>query len=395
MPEAFALVPVTLPTVAWSAGQPVQVPFQNLQALIDGAVAHTVYLDVELNLDPSYTTAPTNVGHNAAVSEVLINDGEVQLLSGVGFNGQRLFERGFHGGLVLPDPLTQGGTGNPRCIRRRFFFGPPNMLFAPTDFAKPNALLSNGGFIQFRCGALTDISADCTAATGDVTVTAWQALLLDEVRIPPRVEFKIENYLTGQNLTQAALYAFFAFINSSSYDAIGAGDFGDIEVKTGIGSPFSAVPVEAITAAFQADFARGQFDGVMGEPRDATYDVAMRQANLGSPTAIAAQPADVQVLTWPSKDARITKLPWLVPNNLTVRFSGSNTTTQAAYCRFLPLDNNDRAKTLSKVMAKLPGRVASAINVRLGSKKTTYGGDRLAFLPHRAKLDRTPFVKVG
>ena len=87
MPEGFQLVPFTLEQKSWVASQQVTVSLKDLPTIVDGAIAHTVFLDVELNLDPSYTTAPTNVGHNFAVNNVQVYDGERQLLpAGVGLH---------------------------------------------------------------------------------------------------------------------------------------------------------------------------------------------------------------------------------------------------------------------------------------------------------------------
>ncbi len=377
--EAFPLITGG----TWTAGADFPVTLQNLPDLLGNAIAHVISFDITLNLTPTYTTAPTNVGHNFAVRQVQLFDGERDWIQQCGFNALRAFERGENRKLLLPDAILGNGSTNPRYIRRRLSFGPPGMKWE--DGLMPCSQLNQGGLITLSAGALTDISADCTASTGTYDITA-NLVGLQELRIPPWYQRIMLPLTNGTPVSQKALYALIMMINSTSYDAFAAGDLGNISLD-GVEGGVLLKPTKAqqLTLTAQADAGNGNFDVPTGDPANATYDVNARQLNLTTPTAFAAQALDLQLAQWLAKDARITKLPANIPSALTVTISGSNSGTQCLFGRYLPYTATMAAETANRCFRKLTNRSWGSVGLRLGSKKMTYGGNRQDYLPKRVQ----------
>lgn len=387
--EGFQTEPFPVVTGgAWAAGADLVVNLMNLPDLLGDAIAHVMSFDIRLNLTPTYTTAPTAVGLNNAVKQVQLFDGQKEWLQQLGFNGMRLFERleNVPGKLALPDPLTNGGTGNPRYVERRFSFGPPSMKFA--DSVMPCSVLNQGGQFTFSAGALLDLSADTTAVTASYDITA-NMVGLYEGRFAPWYERILLPLTNATPVAMKALYAIVAAINSTSYDAFAAGDIGTVTIDGVLnGTLFKPTKAQQLTMASNADACAGQFDGVSGDPANATYDVAMRQANLASPTALAAQALDLQQIQGLTKDARLSKLPCNVPSAITITISGSNVGTMLAFGRYRPLTAAMAAEMANKMFTKLPNKNFGAVGLRLGSKKKSYGGTRAEFFPKQVLLQK-------
>lgn len=387
--EGFQTEPFPVVTGGvWTAGSDLVVNLMNLPDLLGDAIAHVMNFDITLNLTPTYTTAPTNVGNNNAVKQVQLFDGSKEWLQQSGFNALRAFERlEAPGKLVIPDPLTNGGTGTPRYVRRRFSWGPPSMKFA--DSVMPCSQLNQGGQFTLSAGALLDLSGDCTACTGTYDITA-NLIGLYELRFAPWYERIVLPLTNGTPVAMKALYAIIAAINSTSYDAFAAGDIGTVTIDGVLnGTLFKPTKAQQLTMASNADAAAGQLDGINGDPANATNDVAMRQANLGTPTALTAQALDLQQIQGLTKDARLTKLPCNVPSAITITVSGSNAqATQLLFGRYRPLTAGMAADMANRCFTKLPNKNFGAVGLRLGSKKQSYKGTRGEFFPKQVLLNK-------
>jgi len=390
--EGFQLIPFDLGTKAWVAGQPLQFDFLPLQGMYGMGIAHTVFLDFELQISPTYTTAPTIVGLNNAISDLQIYDGERNWTpTGWGFNAQRTAERLENGRIILPDPVTNGASTGLRVVRRRFAWGPQNMIGNPSDSAMPNFGLNQGGYARATCGQLTSISGDTTAATGTLKCTAMQALSYSKLIFPSWYERLVQPVATGTQFQQEALYAMFAFINSTSYDAFALGDIGAVSFSTQLMQPMTSIDAAVLTAGHNADFQVGQFDGLNGDPRSVTLDINGRTMNGATPTALTNVPLDVQAGFWPQKGCRLTKLAYYAPSVLTVNFTGANVGTQAVMGRYRPLGAIERGVSLARVLAKLTGRQSLKFNYRLEDDTEAYNGPLAKFLPWQSRLNGLPY----
>lgn len=388
--EAFQLIPFDLGSQAWVAGNALTFSFQNLMPMIGMGIAHTCFIDMELQLTPTYTTAPTLQGLNAAISNLEIFDGLRQWTpQGGSFNMLRAFTRLENGRIILPDSVTNGASAGLRTIRQRFFFGDPMLYGMPSDSAMPNALLGQGGYARLTGSALTAISADTTVATGTVTLTAWQALYYNKIIFPAWYERQMQAVTSGQQFNQRALYAALGLVKSNLFAAFSAGDIGDVTINTGTALPISAITSARLTAGHNADFRVGQLDGVIGDPRSATLDINARTMNGLTPTALTNSPIDLQPILWTPQDCRQTKLT-NVPATLTLNFSGS-ATPQALLGRYRPLTPTERGLQLTTAMQRLPGRIVKDFGARLADDTSQYNGPLLDFLPYQARLNNLPY----
>lgn len=322
MGKGFQTIQFPLPTQTFAAGGRSVVRLRDLPAELFGRIAHLAGIHLTVDLDPTYTTAPTVVGHNALFSRIELFDGQQVRFTGNG-NDLRMFERLENGGSRAMEALTNGGSTNNRYWSRYLSLGPPNMAGSPTDFVFPCAALENGE-LRINWGALTDISADTTAATATVYVTAV-LVLLDEIRIPPFYERQTYSLAGADSpIPGRCLALFMGLCNSNAYDAFTAGDIDNVTVGTGLGDVVPSVDASALTHLFNQMWGRGSVDGIAGDPFNATYDVNNRIVNLGTPTALAAQALDQQPVLWMPKEGRITKCVAIVDSSLRVRWSGAN-----------------------------------------------------------------------
>src|SRR3990167_4607528 len=283
--QGFQRVMYPLPTQTYAAGGRSVVRLRDLPAEIFGRIAHVAAIHLVVDLDPTYTTAPTVVGHNALFSRIELFDGQQVRFTGNG-NDLRFFEALENGGKRSMEALANATTES-RYFSRVIHLGPPNMAGSPTDFVLPCAALENGE-LRINWGALTDISADTTAATATVYVTA-ALVLLDEIRIPPFYERQTYT-LSGADspVPGRCLAMFMDLANSSSYDAFAAADLGNITVSTGLGDILPGHSAPALNHIYNSDWGKGSIDGLAGEPFIAADDDSNRIVNIGTPTALAA-----------------------------------------------------------------------------------------------------------
>lgn len=291
----------------------------------ESEIANLIGLGLEVTVTPTFTTAPTVVGHNAALAKVELYDG-ADMLADVNGNDLRMFETLENGRTILGEAITQTST-NPRFWSRFLAMGPPNLAGSPSDYMVCCAELAEGAYLRITPSVLTDISADTTAASMTVRVFAYLAPSGNELRIAPKYQrLTRANSGSGFNITDEALYAYIGAVKSqSTYAAFAANDFGKVIIRTTKrGRYVNNVDAELLARAFNTQWQPGSIDQVIGEQRDATYDVAPRIVNFASATALAAQSAALQPLIWTPRDARLSKLKARVdPNDtMTIEYSG-------------------------------------------------------------------------
>lgn len=375
------LIPYSLPDVPWSAGGRATTPLRDLPHKVRGRIAHLAGISWEVDVDPTFTTAPTVVGLNNVVSDLKIHDG-VQLRHDGGFNYLRVFEALEFGRLPTPEPDTNSGSTNNFYFTRYWSPGPMRFEGNPSDFAIACSALENAA-ISYTFGALTDISADTTAATVTLKCTAW-LLLLDEVRVGP--VYARSAYAANSAdflLAGRALYPYLALLNSASVDAITAGDFGSITVNDGEGEIVSAVDAEVLTRAFHAQMGSGQFTIVQGEPRSGTDDNPVIK-NGGTPTALVAATAAIQPVLWTAPGGLISKVVARPDSGLRVRWNGSQASAIILSGRILDQPMTAVATMATKALNKL-GLPFRGAKVKTLSKQP-YTGRTPEFMPYKVDV---------
>lgn len=379
------LVPYQLPSVTWAAGGSATLSLRDLPRQLAGRIAHLVSLNIEVDVDPTFTTAPTIQGLQTVVSNMIIRDGRNILFQG-SFNYLRVFEAYENGGRVInPDPDTNSGSTNNFYYARTWHAGPPLFAGAPSDFMIPCASLENGE-VSFTFGALTDISADTTAATVALNVTAW-LWAADELRIPPVVERN--NYPMGSAvdvpLTGRALYPYLCLLNSTGVDAITAADMGDITIDTGTSQPISAIASEVLGRAYNAQMRQGQFGIVAGEPRAATDD-NLSVKNSGTPTALVAATFAIQPVLWCPEGTMISKIFVQADSVLRLRQSGAGTGHIVLATRILEQPQAAIAERTARSLGKLGLRLRPDGSRIKTLSKEIYKGPRPEFLSYAMKV---------
>lgn len=375
--KAFQVYPIlieeqTLTLAAAAAKRTVNLK-EKLPNFIRDKVAHCIGLLAELDLDPTFTTAPTIVGMANALKSIVIraDGGRIMVdAQGPDLRAMEAYENG--GRLVSPDPDLNSASTNNFYDARTIDFGPGNFLGNPSDFAIPCCLLKTG-VLEPSAPALTDISADTTAGTVVQRVYAL-CIGLDSIRIPPKMELKTFN-ASGSTLElgERALYTSILALNSSANDAIAAGDFDTFTLDDRKGNVFSGVPAEVLGRAYNVQNAVGQFGIIQGEPRTATDD-NLKVVNGATPTALVSPSAAYQPVVWSPPGSRITTVE--VEGPLRLKWSGSQSTGYFAVRRILPRGEKEatelaiiafeelkvkfasgKVKTLSKQAFGRPGRV--------------------------------------
>jgi hypothetical protein len=304
----------------------------------ESEIANLIGFVLEVTLTPTFTTAPTLIGHNNALASIQLYDGADMLFDGQG-NDLRMFETLENGKTVQGEAITQTST-NPRFWSRFLPVGPMNLAGSPSDYMVPCAELAEGGYLRITPSVLTDISADTTAASMTVRVLACLAPSGNELRVGPKYQRLVRaNSGSGFQIGDEALYAYVGATNAS-YAAFAANAFGKVTIRTTKrGRYVNNVDAELLARAFNAGWRPGSMDQVMGETRDATFDVAPRIVNFSSATALGPATPALQPFIWAPKDARLSKLKARVdPNDaMTIEFSGAQGASgNHVFGRFLP-----------------------------------------------------------
>ena len=370
----------TLPSVTITAGGTAVVQLNTLPKAVIGRIVHVRRFIFEANFTPTYTTAPTVVGDNNIVKNCDFYDGNIYRFNG-GFNHLQFREKLTLGRVRLPEAQTNTASGTARYLRRVMYFGPATSANADSDYLIPAGMLLNGS-LNIVFGALTDLSADTTAVTGTLTITA-DLELIDEIRIPPAVQFL--NYSAGSadyQIPGRALYCNLALLNSSSFDAISAGDFGNITVDLGQGPIVPSIPTYALTAAWQDDLEANEVNTIQGEPRGSSDNNA-RQVDHASTTALKAADNTLQPVIWCKRNQKLTKL-FLASTLGRVQWDGSQSTAYILLERILSQAGNQINAAASAALAAI-GKAGKSPEVKTLSKDK-YAGPYGEFLPWKVAV---------
>lgn len=373
-----------LTTWTISASALLRYNLRDLDERIDGRPAYLRRLYFRAIFTPTFTAHPGVTGHNNLFKRITVSPfGGSKIRAQLSGNDLRMFERLENGRHVMGEAI-QTASASPRHFVRTFGFGPLNAL-NEDEFAVPAAGMKDGS-VEVLLGALTDISADTTAMAGTIQLVAEYITRDGELTLGPVYERRSDAITKGDVLVDEMLLCSLALGDSSAWGAIAAGDFADLTVDVGRYYPLNAVPSEALTAAFNATFKPGMIDGLIGEPEDST-DVHQRQTNLASPTAIAAQTADLQVALFGEPYQKLTKMGIYCPQAKTT-WSGSQSTAQRLVGRVLPQDPNEAQRVL-QMTAKNLGVSGGTIEPKLLGGGNWNGPAVLKrFLPWAVKTSR-------
>lgn len=376
------LFPLRAPTIA--AGASDTLGLDSIPTREFNRIAHVVGFLFSARITPTFTTAPTVFGLNNLVSRMTFNDGEQTRFDG-SFNSLRLHGLLASGRNLQPDPDTNTGTGNAFYFRRFLPMGPKQFSGRESDFMVPAAMMRNGS-IQMNFGALTSISADTTAYTASIEVSAVLAYLDNEVRVPPIVEWNSFTFGSSDYLLNGrALYAHLGIQAGSltTVTALTAGQVGNVTVDLGNGST-QAVSAQSLTALAHEALQSGKITELQGDPGAATDDNG-KEVNAGTPTALQSAAANLQPVVVSGEGSRITKLWAETESGLRVRWSGGLTSGLIHSCRLLPTSATSRAAMAAKALTELRLRPSSGVKVKTLSK-ADYNGPRVDYFPHAAKI---------
>lgn len=366
---------VPLPSVNITASGTATITLNTIPKTAHGRILHLRRFLFKAAFAPSFTTAPTIVGNNNLVQQCDFFDGRMYRFQG-GFNAMRARERIHQSCVKVPEANISPTTGQTRYLRRSLYLGPTNMVNSNSDFLLPVGALENGT-LQVTFCPLTSLSADTTAVTGTLYPYA-ECVELDEIRIPPAIQFMA--YTAGapdyQIAGRAAFLNLFA-LNSGSYDAISAGDFGSFTVDLGQGDIIPTIPADVLTAAYQSDMNADETNTFQGEPVGAT-DSNARQMDHNSTTLLTPQASDLQPIIWTPVGGKITKAP-LADANGRVRWNGTQSTAVLLAERILSQPRNVSG-AIADAAFKAIGKGMGAVSVKTYSKET-YDGPYLEFMP--------------
>jgi hypothetical protein len=384
MKNGFQLIHQQLASFSIAASAPFTVKLRDLATQMDGRIAHLAGFLIEVALTATYTTTPTQVGLQKLLSNIEFFDGRQVRFRGNG-NDLRQFERLENGTVIGGDAKVAASMStNPRYFSRFLSMGPAKFQGNPSDYVIPTCLLSNGE-LRLQCGALLDLSADTTAMSGTIIVTAL-LVPLDEIRLPPFYERQTYTLTSDDRLGGKGLYAFLGASKSTSYDAFAAGEVGSVLVETGTFPIVPTVNGSLLGRAFNASMFNGPIGGVQAEPINATHDTNQREPDYSGVTALLAGIANLQPYLWCEPGCRISKIAARVDNSMRIKTSGTVTTGLRMHVgRFLPQGPD--------VIDAMQAEAERQLNVRGKLKiktlsKGEYQGPYAAYMPWSVKVAR-------
>lgn len=350
---------------------------EKLPPMLRNKVPHLVGFIHELDIDPTFTTAPVVNGLTTALrSLVMTAEGGRTMVDVTGLDLRAIEAYENCGNLVHPAPDLNSASTNNFLDCRSTDMGPGGYLGNPSDWAFPIALLDTGS-IQLEAPQLTDLSADCTAGTV-VQRTFAMLIALDSIRIPPKMELKTWN--TGGSaleLGERALYHSLLMCNDADHGAIAAGDFGAITVVDRRGPIYNGVHAAVLGRQFNSQCAPGQFGIIQGEPRAATDD-NLKIVNGATPTALVSPAANYQAVLWSPPGSRINKVEAEGP--IRVSWAGSQATAFFIGRRSLPRGEQEVTDLATVICNKLNLKFTGAkVNTLDGALFTN--PDRIEYMP--------------
>ena len=373
------LFPYLLPSVSYSAGGNATSQLKDLPKQVRGRIPHVRKFLFDVTYTPTTTALPTTVGNNNLVSACDFWDGRVLRFVG-GFNHLRAKERLHTGKIRIPDANTDTASGTARYFQRVLHVGPPQTV-NQADWSIPTGCLDSGE-IRWTFGALTDLAADCTAATGTIRPVAL-CDVRDDIVIPPAYTFT--RYTANSSdlpLPGRALYESVALLNSSSFDAITAGDFNSISFDMGQGPVVQGIHSVQLQTAWMDAFAVSEMGSNEGDRRGASGDNA-RVVNQASPLAIVAPTADMQIVYFTEPGSKITDMD-LAETSARLSWDGSQTSGVVLAGRILPQPPSVVGAYASAALAAIK-RQQKEIKVLTASKRG-YNGPMIEFMPYKIKV---------
>lgn len=365
-----------LPVATFAAGSASAVDLSSIPAQLAGRIAHVSGFKMLV------TVTPTLAAGTVTPEEAQRFVRSLSVKDGTG----RVYFNGTLASLRLQDALERGWLNNPEGdalattevgeFCREFNFAPAGMA-DPTDFVQPGALF-RGGSINFGWGAITDVDAQVTALTGSIRCYAILELH-DEVILGSLVERYESAINNGQAIGGEGLYTELALCNSSSLDAIAAGDFAEVKVQAD-GFARDGIHVADLEKMFHGDKnVPSGLTVIHGEPRTATDD----DPKMASGTALVAAPANISPIIWSQDGQLMSKLVYAAKPNLTIKWSGTQAAGYMLATRILPRTAADvgKAEALIKAALALPLREMDVRTV-----KGSYAGPRRAYLALKAKV---------
>lgn len=383
MPRGLALKPIQLPTISYSASGTASTSFDFLPKEDFGKPVHVAGITFDIHQSAiSITTPATRVGQNNIVKRMELRDGKNQVrFIGGGFNALRAKERLEHGGAWVPEPDKAAAVNH---WGRHWAAMPHRMEGFPSDGLIPVALL-HGGQIDYTFGALTDYSADLVSTTTVITPIAW-CCTLDYVNLPPLYKFE-QQAVTGKSymITAKRALAYLGLLNSSSFDAITAGDFGNISASLAQGDLVRNVPAPALTRMYQALMNSGLIGALQGDPRAATDDNSKIPDSLTPFTALIAQDVDLQVVHAAMPGTRLSKLYEADP--CTVSWDGTQSGAELLIGSFLEQTPGVAGAAIDHVFSKL-GKARGPIKPKTHKPVTDIRqlGNRPWLYPYKVKF---------
>jgi hypothetical protein len=380
--KAGQMVPYVLPSQTYSAGSRTTQTLRDLPKQYLGKLAHLVKFTFGASFTPTHTTAPSTVGNNNLITACDFWDGSFMRFQG-GFNHLRFKEHLQTGRYRLPDADTDTASGTARYYRRVMHVGPPQFEGAPSDFAIPTGMLENGE-LRFTHGALTDLSADTTAASGTVRVVAW-LLLLDEIRIPPAYQFINQSANAADiNLAGRAMYTEIALLDSGSFGNWGNGELGNIRLDLGQGDVVPSVNHADLLAGFHDDFATGHHPGATNGAGEAASDDNAKIVNSGTPTALTGAGRELAPVLWSPPGSRIQKC-YVAESVARLRWDGTQASAIVLIGRILPQPSSVIATAVGKAVGRL-GLTPGKPRIKTASKNE-YKNDKAEFMPWKIPVN--------
>lgn len=329
--KSLQIVPYPLTNQNAVAGGRATYAFDQIPVSQFGRIAHMIGLLFDLRITPTFTTAPTLAGFWSFLNSLVFYDSasERTNLSAFQLRAMLIEEAGRD---ILPNPDLNTGTGNMFAARMFLPLGPLNSAGWSTDWLYPVAALKSGE-MRIGFGALTDFSADTSAITATLNVSALLAVLDNEIRVPPAYERRAFNFSANDNVVQGRALYNNAILMKQSNGAFAAGDLGNLTIDTGDGS-IPATPATQYTAMSQLAKGAGIITQLRGEPVVATDDNE-KIVNLSSPTAIQAADPLIQTLIPSFMDGRITKQQFEAMAGMRFKWTGAFATPSIVVGRTL------------------------------------------------------------
>jgi len=378
--KGYQTEPFLVRTVTFAAGtqaEPIQFKMPTARS---GRFAHCVALDFNFSGTPTLSSGNvTAVELQNIVRSLIVKDWQQKVRFNGGFRHLRLYEAYETDGKPCSADPDDIATTQAFSVNRRLEFGPGNFEGGASDFAIPVPHLNEGG-IEITFGTLAQITANLTALTGTLTITA-SIIYRDDILLPPMVVRNRVNFSSGRcELGDEGFYPHLALLNDDDCGAIAAGDFGSIAVldARGEASPYET---EVLLGRYEGDVKPGQLSLIRGDVRNATTDDNQKSLNG---TAVAASSPVIQPVAWVPYNAKISKLLVEGRNTVTLLLTGNGQTTGTAmFTRLEPLTAETKAAHRARAQDGYGVRLAGDKFKTLS--KETYMGPRGRYMPVVAK----------